>query len=111
MANLPLAIDENAEGGSATLARFVAETGIGVDHREVDGRPGRVRPLDAAAPRGRPAHGIWIDASPLVYPGPQAARRLVDPALPVEHREAWEAHFGSIVAGGQAADLVKGFTS
>lgn len=41
-----------------------------------------------------------VAESPLVYPEPEAARRLVDPALPVEHGEAWEALFRSIAAGG-----------
>jgi len=38
--------------------------------------------------------------SPLVYPGPEAARGFVDPAIPLEHRETWEALFRSIATGG-----------
>jgi spermidine/putrescine transport system substrate-binding protein len=38
--------------------------------------------------------------SPLVYPGAEATGGFVDPAIPIDRPEAWEALFRSIASGG-----------
>jgi spermidine/putrescine transport system substrate-binding protein len=59
----------------------------------------RARAEATADPEERAALEAAAESA-LVYPGPEAARGFVDPALPLEHREAWEALFRSIATGG-----------
>ncbi|HXF73521.1 MAG TPA: extracellular solute-binding protein [Actinomycetota bacterium] len=58
----------------------------------------RARAAATADPEERSALQAAV-RSPLVYPGPEAASRFVDPAVPLERRETWDALFRPIAAG------------